>query len=195
MRLRYTFDGITYLFQVIVPVHLLCTGLVHDPRIICRIGGYVQTGMTDLRPVTVDKRVTHDDKQPPFEICVLVVTFFVKHCLEQGILQQIFRLLPVRCQFVRETEQFVPYAKQLFSKLNSFIGCAGSLFRKCLLKAGRLSDRKSLSGLTPFQIWNYLTSIALEVFVFLPPFTFRDFNGQDPVFDFCGNLILLHVFR
>ena len=22
-----------------------------------------------------------------------------------------------------------------------------------------------------------------------------DFNGQDPVFDFCGNLILLHVFR
>ena len=38
MRLRYTFDGITYLFQVIVPVHLLCTGLVHDPRIICRIG-------------------------------------------------------------------------------------------------------------------------------------------------------------
>lgn len=117
MRLRYTFDGITYLFQVIVPVHFLCTGLVHDPRIICRIGGYVQTGMTDLRPVTVDKRVTHDDKQPPFEIRVLVVTFFVKHCLEQGILQQIFRLLPVRCQFVRETEQFVLYAKQLFFKI------------------------------------------------------------------------------
>ena len=111
MRLRYTFDGITYLFQVIVPVHLLCTGLVHDPRIICRIGGYVQAGMTDLRPVTVDKRVAHDDKQPPFEIRVLVVTFFVKHCLEQGILQQVFRLLPVSCQFVRKTEQFVLYAK------------------------------------------------------------------------------------
>ena len=51
------------------------------------------------------------DKQPPFEIRVLVVTFFVKHCLEQGILQQVFRLLPVSCQFVRKTEQFVLYAK------------------------------------------------------------------------------------
>lgn len=99
----------------IFPGHSSCPpplyGLVHDPRIICRIGGYVQAGMTDLRPVTVDKRVAHDDKQPPFEIRVLVVTFFVKHCLEQGILQQVFRLLPVSCQFVRKTEQFVLYAK------------------------------------------------------------------------------------
>lgn len=131
----------------------------------------------------------------PFEICVLVVTFFVKHCLEQGILQQIFRLLPVRCQFVRETEQFVLYAKQLFFKMNSFIGCAGSLFRKCLLKAGRLSGQEKPVRPTTFQIWNYLTSIALEVFCFSSSFTFGDFNGQDPVFDFCGNLILLHVFR
>lgn len=195
MRLRYTFDGITYLFQVIVPVHLLCTGLVHDPRIICRIGGYVQTGMTDLRPVTVDKRVTHDDKQPPFEICVLVVTFFVKHCLEQGILQQIFRLLPVRCQFVRETEQFVLYASSSFSKLNSFIGCAGSLFRKCLLKAGRLSGQEK--PVRPYTIPDMelfnLDSLGSFLFFFL--LHFRDFNGQDPVFDFCGNLILLHVFR
>ena len=129
--------------------------------------------MTDLRPVTVDKRVTHDDKQPPFEICVLVVTFFVKHCLEQGILQQIFRLLPVRCQFVRETEQFVLYAKQLFFKIEF-------LHRLCRFPVPEVSvkgrtafpNKKSLSDLTTFQIWNYLTSIALNVFCFSSSFIF-----------------------
>ena len=149
--------------------------------------------MTDLRPVTVDKRVTHDDKQPPFEICVLVVTFFVKHCLEQGILQQIFRLLPVSLYAKRNSSSCT--LSSSFSKLNSFIGCAGSLFRKCLLKAGRLSGQEK--PVRPYTIPDMelfnLDSLGSFLFFFL--LHFRDFNGQDPVFDFCGNLILLHVFR
>ena len=28
-----------------------------------------------------------------------------------------------------------------------------------------------------------------------PGMTKDDFNGQNPVFDFCGDLILLHIFR
>ena len=38
-----------------------------------------------------------------------------------------------------------------------------------------------------------LDSLGSFLFFFL--LHFRDFNGQNPVFDFCGDLILLHIFR
>ena len=50
----------------------------------------------------------------------------------------------------------------------------------------------SLMTVLVMELFN-LDSLGSFLFFFL--LHFRDFNGQDPVFDFCGNLILLHVFR
>ncbi len=96
------------------------------------IGSLIGDGVLKfLSFIIIDKDISHDCKQPAFEVGAFLEMIFISKCFQHGVLQQILSILYISGKVVCKALEILGVACQHLIKLN------GTHFGVCLINYGK----------------------------------------------------------